>query len=106
VEACEALGDEFRARAGDASEWGLAKSMVMRMLAEGVDPGEPGALDAWIVDVNGRPREQLDAIVGPAVDRMLHGAGLHEPTGSHAPKHARAQRRKAQRTARKRNRRR
>jgi hypothetical protein len=103
---CEALRDEFHAHARDSSQWGPAKSMIMQMLAEGVDPSAPGALDAWMADFNARPREQRDAIVGPAADRMTHGAGLRPVAGPHTPKQQRAQRRKAQRTARKRNRRR
>ena len=103
-QACEALRDEFHDHARDSSHWGLAKSMVMQMQAEGIDPAEPGALDAWMTDFNDRPREQRDAIIGPAADRIAHAAGLGPATGSQAPKQ-RGQRRKAQRAARKRNRR-
>jgi hypothetical protein len=77
----------------------------MKMQAEGTDPSAPGALDAWMTDFNARPREQRDAIIGPAADRMTQAAGLRPATGSDAPKQ-RAERRKAQRAARKRNRRR
>ena len=89
---------------GDSSHWGLAKSMVMQMQAEGIDPSAAGALDAWIEDFNARPREQRDAIIGPAADRMAHAAGLPSAAGARAPKQ-KAQRRKSQRQARKRNRR-
>jgi hypothetical protein len=105
-QACEALREEFEVRARDSTGWGSAKSMVMQMLAEGVDPSAPGAFDAWMADFNARPREQRDAIVGPAADRMTHGAGLRPVAGPNTPKQQRAERRKAQRTARKRNRRR
>ena len=37
-EACESLRDEFLERARDSAHWGLAKSMVMQMQAEGIDP--------------------------------------------------------------------
>jgi hypothetical protein len=104
-QACEELCDEFHQRARDSSQWGLAKSMVRKMQAEGIDPSAPGALDAWMTDFNARPREQRDAIIGPAADRMTQAAGLRPATGSDAPKQ-RAERRKAQRAARKRNRRR
>jgi hypothetical protein len=97
------LRDEFHQRARDSSHWGLAKSMVMQMRAEGL---EPGALGAWIADFNTRPLQQRDAIVGPAADRMAHAAGLRSAAAPRAPKQQRAQQRKAQRTARKRNRRR
>jgi len=104
VQACHALRGEFLQRALDRSRWGLAKSLVMQMLAEGIDPSAPGAIDAWMADFNARPPEQRDAIVGPAADRMIHAPRRSPATGPHAPKH-RAERRKAQRSARKRNRR-
>ena len=104
--ALDELRDEFHHRARDRSHWGLAKSMVMQMRDEGVDPGAPGALDAWIADFNTRPLQQRDQIIGPAADRMAHAAGLRSTAGPRAPKHQRAQQRKAQRAARKRNRRR
>ena len=104
-QACEELCDEFHERVGDSSQWGLAKSMVMKMQAEGIDPSAPGALAAWMTDFNARPREQRDAIIGPAADRMVDAAGLGPGTGSHASKY-RVEHRKAQRAARKRNRRR
>jgi hypothetical protein len=103
-QACEELRDEFPESADDSSHWGLAKSMFMQMQADGIDPTAPGALDAWIEDFNARPREQRDAITGPAADRMARAAGLPSAGGARAPKQ-KAQRRKAQRQARKRNRR-
>ena len=102
-QACHALRGEFLQRARDRSRWGPAKSLVMQMLAEGIDPSAPGAMDAWMADFNARPPEQCNAIVGPAADGMIHAA-KPGPAMSHAPKQ-RAKRRKAQRTARKRNRR-
>ena len=69
--ACEELREEFQAQAHDSSHWGLAKSMVMQMQIEGIDPSAAGALDAWMADFNARPREQRDAIIGPVADRMV-----------------------------------
>jgi hypothetical protein len=103
-EACEELRKEFLESAGDSSRWGLAKSMLMQVQAEGIDPSAPGALDAWIENFNARPREQRDAIIGPAADRMARAAGLPS-AGQAPPPKQKAQRRKAQRQARKRNRR-
>ncbi len=102
-QACEELRDEFQQAAGDSSHWGLAKSMVMQMQAEGIDPSAAGAFDAWMADFNARPGEQRDAIIGPAADRMARAAGF-STGGPRAPKQ-KAQRPKAQRQARKRNRR-
>ncbi len=103
-QACEALRPEFHERARDSSGWGPAKSMVMQMRAEGVDPSAPGALDAWMADFNARPHEQRDAVIGPAADRMTDAARPGSAAKQHAPKQQRKQRRKAQRSARKRNR--
>jgi hypothetical protein len=104
--AVQALRDEFHTRARDNSQWGLAKSMIMRMQAEGVDPSAPGALDAWMADFNARPRAQRDAIIDSTADHMIQSAQPRPVVGPHAPQQQRAERRKAQRTARKRNRRR
>jgi hypothetical protein len=104
-QACEQLRGEFLERARDSSHWGLAKAMLMNMQAQGLDPSAPGALDAWMTDFNALPREQRDAIIGPATDRMTQAAGLRAGTGPRAPKQ-RVEHRKAQRAARKRNRRR
>ena len=41
AQACEQLRDEFHDRARDSSHWGLAKSMVMTMQTEGIDPTAP-----------------------------------------------------------------
>ena len=99
------LRDEFHQHARDRTHWGLAKSMVMQMQAEGLDPGAPGALETWIANSNARPPEQRDQISGPSADRMAHAAGFRSTAGTPAPKQ-RARRRKTQRAARKRNRRR
>jgi len=102
--AIDVLGKEFKTNAEDSSRWGLAKSMFMRMRTEGVDPSQAGAVDAWIDDFNSRPREERDAIIGPASDRMAQAAGIRLPDGSRAS-NPKAQRRRAQKAARKRNRR-
>jgi hypothetical protein len=103
-QALDVLGEEFKTHAQDSSRWGLAKSMFMRMQTDGVDPSQPGAIDAWMDGFNSRPREDRDAVIGPAADRMAQAAGIRLPSGSRASK-PRAQRRKAQKAARKRNRR-
>jgi hypothetical protein len=103
-EAIDVLGEEFKTQAQDSSRWGLAKSMFMRMQTESVDPSQPGAIDAWMDEFNSRPRDERDAIIGPAGARMAQAAGIRPPNGSRASK-PKAQRRRAQNAARKRNRR-
>jgi hypothetical protein len=98
------LSEEFKTHAQDSSRWGLAKSMFMRMQTEGVDPSQPGAIDAWMDDFGSRPSEERDAIIGPAADRMAEAAGIRRPNSSRVSK-PRSERRRAQTAARKRNRR-
>ena len=92
-QALDLLGEEFKTHAQDRSRWGLATSMFMRMPTEGVDPSQPSAIDACMDDFNSRPREERDAIIGPAADRVARAAGIRIPNGSRASK-PRAQRRK------------
>lgn len=118
--ACGELAEPFLEYANDPGNWGLAKSMAMQMLAEGIDAEDPGAVGAWLEDFNARPRDERDAIVGGAADRMLEAAARRPGSasgsgsgsgsarssakggGSRSPK--RDRQRKAQRTARKGNR--
>jgi hypothetical protein len=104
-QALDVLGEEFKTRAQDHSRWGLAKSMFMQMQTEGRDLSQPGAIDAWVDDFDSRPGEERDAIIGPAADRMAEAAGIRRPNGSQASK-PKAQRRRAQKAARRCNRRR
>lgn len=102
--ACEELRHDFRARAADPSSWGLAKSMVMRMFAEGIDPNDFDAVERWTTSFNERPTAERDAIIGGASKRML--AQFQSPTaGPRGKTPARQARRKSERAARKRNRR-
>jgi hypothetical protein len=108
-ETCASLTGPFLESASDPAAWGLAKSMMMQMLSEGIDPEDPAALQSWIEEFNRRSAGERDAVVGGAMDRMLAGAGPPSRAGDGPAKpktkpHRRAQR-KAQRTARKRNRR-
>ena len=103
-QACDALRDDFRSHSADPSAWGLAKSMVMQMFAEGVDPHDPGAFERWTISFNERPKAERDAIIGGPTNRML--AQFQSPTaGPRAKRPAQQARRKSERAARKRNRR-
>ncbi len=104
-QACAAFSEEFHERASSPESWGLAKSMAMQMFTEGIDPTEPGAMEAWISDFNARPRTDRDAVLGGAAKRMQDAA--KPGPGSHPqPASQRRTQRKAQRAARKRSRRR
>ena len=90
-QALDMLAEEFKTHAQDSSRWGPAKSMFMRMQTEGVDPSQPSAIDAWMDDFNSRPREERDAIIAPAADRIAQAAGIRLPNSSRAPKGPAAQ---------------
>lgn len=49
---------EFVGAMKDSSSFGLAKSIVGAMLAEGIEPSDRAAVDAWIGDFNARPEEE------------------------------------------------
>jgi hypothetical protein len=46
------LGDEIVANAEDRNNWGSAKHLVMTAKEAGVDIHEPGALDAFMLQLN------------------------------------------------------
>ncbi len=45
---CERLRRKSIAACQDPSHWGMAKSIAMQMIADGVDPADPVAGEAWI----------------------------------------------------------
>ena len=104
-EACRSLSEPFLDRVSDPAGWGMAKTMAMQMLTEGIDTDDPDALEAWMSDFNARPRAERDAIVGGAMDRMLGAAAPASSRRRSSPATKRSKLRKTQRSARKRNRR-
>jgi hypothetical protein len=74
---------------------GPSKLLLDAMRADGVEVGDPEAMQAWLEDFNARPFEERDRILAPALP----------PAPKAAPKRpAKAKKRKAQRQARRRNR--
>jgi len=106
----ERLRDQVGEAARDPSNWGLAKSLLSQMEAEGVDPAAEGALDAWMEDFNARPRTERDRIVGPALEPRApnpppaRAARGRSTRAFGPPKAKRRGKRKQARAARKRNR--
>ncbi|MGH2983197.1 MAG: SEC-C metal-binding domain-containing protein [Solirubrobacterales bacterium] len=82
---CDELRGEFAEAARDPGNWGLAKSMVAQMQSEGIDPTDPGALQAWMEDFNSRTWEERHQVVGAAADRMAAEAGIEVPPDPDAP---------------------
>lgn len=98
---CTELQAEFEAACRDADNWGLAKSIGMQVIADGVDPGDEQAVEGWMAAFNERPREERDRVVGSATGRAAADARPTPPRGSAA---ARRGKRKAAKAARRRNR--
>ena len=99
------LEDRFAHTARDRRNWGPAKALATQMRAEGVDPTDADALEAWMADFNSRPRAERDAVLGggaPELTIRLPSSGVRAP---HEPSKARRARRRAGRAARKRDRR-
>jgi hypothetical protein len=98
----QAATEAFRRAASDRRRWGPAKSAVMGMVADGVDPEDPAAVKAWIAGQDTRADPS-----GPG-PRRLAPTGATSPARSQprgrAPAGARAKRKSA-RAARRRNRR-
>jgi hypothetical protein len=98
---CAEHQPEFEAACRDPGNWGLAKSIGMQMMADGVDPGDEQAVAAWMVDFNERPRQDHDRVVGPAQRTMSAGGSRARARRPAAPRRAE---RKAAKAARRRNR--
>ena len=81
----DVLAEELRERRRRTARGGNSPSRCSRgCRPENVDPSQPGAIDAWMDDFNQRPREERDAIIGPAADRMAQAAGIRLPNGNRA----------------------
>jgi hypothetical protein len=74
IEAVDRFEPDFRAAARDDEQAGPAKLLVDKMTAEGVDVGDPAALQAWIEEFNRRPQEARDAVLGPRTRTAQSGA--------------------------------
>jgi len=66
----EELRGPFLEALGDASRYGLGKSLVGAMLADGVDLDDDVAVGGWVEAFNAGPREERDRILGPAMVQM------------------------------------
>lgn len=99
----EANTKRFHRAASDRRKWGPAKSAMMAMLDDGLDPEDEDAVTQWIDGVHART-----ALSG--ADFSGWGGGNPRPDGGSrrdrtTPSAVRAKQRKAQRAARRRNRR-
>lgn len=89
---------EFVERATDPGNFGLAKSMVMAMAADGVQLGDEAQMNAWIDRFNGLPFAERDRLI-PAFARMAdpppagHSPGPQRPRKPRKQRHPRGHRR-------------
>ena len=86
-------GARFAAEAADPGKHGPAKAVFDAVTAEGVEIGDPEAMQAWLDDFNARPFEERDRVLGPSL-------APHRPS----VRSGKAKARKAQKQARRRNR--
>lgn len=109
VEVCSDLREPFLDQIQDPAGWGMAKSLAMQMVAEGVDESDPEAVQAWFSAFNERPRAERDRILGPSTVPPSTRPASPGVQGDGMARHPNAgparAKRKAQRAARKRNRR-
>lgn len=61
--AATALSDDFVAAMGDASNFGLAKSLFGAAAADGVDLADPDRLQEWMAEFNARPVEERRRLI-------------------------------------------
>jgi hypothetical protein len=50
------LTPEYTARAGDPAAWSPAKVLLAEMEAEGIDTDDPGAVEAWMAELEAREK--------------------------------------------------
>ncbi len=72
----EEIGPQLADALADRDRYGLAKTLVMTAIDEGVDATDPEALDQWLRDFNNRPLEERVAITEPAMVRVRAEDGL------------------------------
>ena len=66
----DGLRGPFIEALGDASRYGLGKSLFGAMAADGVDPDDDAAFGGWVEAFNAGPREERDRVLGPAMVQM------------------------------------
>ena len=75
IDHCE---PDYRAAMADGSMQGPATVIAKLMRDDGVDFTDADAVHAWHDRFNARPKEERDALLGPALDRMMARMGSPE----------------------------
>lgn len=66
-----ALSETFARRASDPTRRGPSGALIAAMVAEGVDLADRDAMQTWIAELNARPFEDRDAILGMSLPAIL-----------------------------------
>jgi hypothetical protein len=66
----DALRGPFLEALGDASRYGLGKSLFGAMMADGVDLDDDAAVGGWVETFNAGPREERDRVLGWAMAQV------------------------------------
>lgn len=66
----DALRGPFLEALGDASRYGLGKSLLAAMTADGVDLDDDAAVGGWVEAFNAGPGEERDRVLGPPMAQM------------------------------------
>jgi hypothetical protein len=61
------IAPEFREHMADSSRYSFGKRLWTEAASEGVSPGDPAAVEAFMERFNSRPRAERDAILGPGL---------------------------------------
>jgi len=75
------IAPEFREHMADSSRYSFGKRLWTEAASEGVSPGDPAAVEAFMERFNSRPRAERDAILGPG----LMPAGRRATSGRFTP---------------------
>ena len=75
------IAPEFREHMADSSRYSFGKRLWTEAASEGVSPGDPAAVEAFMARFNSRPRAERDAILGQG----LMPAGRRAASGRFTP---------------------
>jgi hypothetical protein len=75
------IAPEFGEHMADSSRYSFGKRLWTEAASEGVSPGDPAAVEAFMARFNSRPRAERDAILGQG----LMPAGRRAATGRFTP---------------------
>lgn len=82
----DSIAGRFRRYMADPSRYSFGKRFFTSAITAGVDPGDKGAVDAFMEEFNSRPRADREAVLGP---RPKTTTGRFTPPGTGPPRRKR-----------------